>query len=37
MGIIEDELKEVQNIAERQIPGSRVETCVRAMVRVNIR
>lgn len=36
MSIIQAELDEIKKIAERQIPGSKLETCVHALVRVNI-
>lgn len=36
MGIIDDELKELRSLVERQVPDSKLEACVPAMVRVNI-
>lgn len=36
MKIIEEELKELRNCVEKQIPYSKLESCVKAMVRVKI-
>jgi len=35
-GVIDTELKELRNLVEKHIPSSKLEACVRAMVRVNI-
>lgn len=37
MGFIEDELSEVKKLCERVVPGSKVVSCVRTMVRVEIK
>ncbi|KAF2351723.1 Ubiquitin-conjugating enzyme/RWD-like [Trinorchestia longiramus] len=37
MGFIEDELQEIKGMVERHINGSKLEACIPAMVRVNIR
>lgn len=37
MGFIEDELEEVKKLCEHLIPGSRLISCVKTMVRVDIR
>ncbi|KAG8328970.1 hypothetical protein J6590_097835 [Homalodisca vitripennis] len=37
MGLIEDELEEVRKLCEHLIAGSRLISCVRSMVRVEIK
>ncbi|KAA0200494.1 hypothetical protein HAZT_HAZT008718 [Hyalella azteca] len=37
MGFVEDELQEIKAMVEKHITGSKLEACIPAMVRVNIR
>lgn len=37
MGLVEDELQEVRKLCEHLIAGSRLVSCVKTMVRVEIK